>query len=159
MESFTKFIINCKSSFKSSTLAEKLSEVTLEEIQTAAKHVLNGEKCKNETAQKLFTSIKGQSSSLAHSNGAASYARHKLFLLWHYFGASAVFFTVTPCDECSFRVKLYATCHEHDIPTIDDIECQHTCLLDLNARKKWRANYPGACELELIVINILIGWD
>ena len=49
MESFTKCIINCKSSFKSSTLADKLSEVTLEEVETAARHILNGEKTSNET--------------------------------------------------------------------------------------------------------------
>ena len=44
MEAFTKCIINCKSNFKSSTLAEKLSEVTLEEVQTAARHILSGKK-------------------------------------------------------------------------------------------------------------------
>ena len=81
MESFTKCIINCKSSFKSSTLAEKLSEVTLQEVETAAKYVLNGEETTNETLKKLFTSIKGHTSSIGHSNKAASYARHKLFLL------------------------------------------------------------------------------
>ena len=75
-----------------------------------------------------------------------------------------MFFTVTPCDECSFRVRLYATCDKHTIPSIDDIQSQQKCLLDLTARKKWRAKYPGACELEYenviqIVINILIGWE
>ena len=92
MESFTKCIINCKSSFKSSTLAEKLSEVTLQEVETAAKHVLNGEETTNETLKKLFTRIKGHTSSIGHSNEAASFARHKLFSLWHYFSAPAVFF-------------------------------------------------------------------
>ena len=110
MEAFTKCIINCKSSFKSSTLAEKLSEVTLDEVQTAAKHILSGEKTSNDTLRKLFASIRGQASSAGHSNEASSFARQKLFSLWHYFGAPAVFFTVTPCDECSFRVRLYATC-------------------------------------------------
>ena len=91
MESFTKCIINCKSSFKSSTLAENLSEVTLPEAETAARHVLNGEETTNATLKKLFTSIKGHSSSIGHSNEAASFARHKLFSLWHFFGAPAVF--------------------------------------------------------------------
>ena len=163
MESFTKCIINCKSSFKSSTLANKLAKITLGEVETAARHILNGEKTSNETLKKLFSSIKGQSSSLGHSNEAASFARQRLFSLWHYFGAPAVFFTVTPCDECSFCVRLYATCNEHTIPSMEDIQCQHKCVLDLSARKKWRAKYPGVCELEYenviqIVINILIGW-
>ena len=81
-------------------------------------------------------------------------------LLWY----SSCFFTVTPCDECSFCVRLYATCTEHDLPSTEDISNQHKCLLDLTARKKWRAKYPGACALEYesiiqIVIHILIGWN
>ena len=37
-------------------------------------------------------------------------------------------------------------------------------MLDFNARKKWRAQYPGACAIEYesviqVVIAILIGWD
>ena len=81
MESLTKCIINCKSSFKSSTLADKLAEITLGEVETAARHILNGEKTSNETLKKLFTSIKGQSFSLGHSNEAASFARQTLFSL------------------------------------------------------------------------------
>ena len=84
--------------------------------------------------------------------------------MWHYFGSPAVFFTVTPCDECSFCVRLYATCKEHSLPSTDGIVDKSNCLLDFNARKKWRAKYPGACVTEYesimqIVIRILIGWD
>ena len=125
---------------------------------------MNGEPTDNETLKKLFSSIKCQSSALGHSNEVASVARHKLFSLWHYFGAPAVFFTVTPWDECRFRVRLYATCQEHKIPSIDNIEDRSECLLDFNARKKWRADYPGAYAIEYesvmqIVITVLIGWD
>ena len=134
------------------------------EVETAAKHILSGEKTTNCTLKKLFTSIRGQSSSIGHSNEAASYARQKLFSLWHYFGAPAVFFTVTPCDECSFRVRLYATSREHTLPDIKNIENQKYRLLDLNTRKKLRGKYSGAYVLEYrsiiqIVIDILIGWN
>ena len=164
MESFTKCTISCRSNFKSSTLADELSLLTQAEVGRAARHLLNGEKTDNETLKKLFSSIRGQSSALGHSNEAASFARQKLFSLWHYFGAPAVFFTVTPCDECSFRVRLYATGHAHKLPSIDDIEDKAKCLLDFNARKKWRAKYPGACAIEYdsvlqVVIAVLIGWD
>ena len=145
-------------------MAECLLTITQKENETAARHILNGEETTNTTLKKLFTSIRGQSSSIGHSNEAASYARQKLFSLLHYFGAPAVFFTVTPCDECSFRVILYATSQEHKLPDVDDIENQKYCLLDLNTRKELRAKYPGACTLEYrsivqIVINILIGWN
>ena len=164
LESFSKCIVHCKSSFKSSTVAECLSTLSQKEIETAARHILSGEKTKNPILQKLFTNISGHSSSIGHSNEAASHARQKLFSLWHYFGAPAIFFTVTPCDECSFRVRLYATSEEHKLPDIKDIECQKYCLLDLNTRKRLRGNYPGACVMEYrsiiqIVINVLIGWN
>ena len=48
-ESFTKCIINCRSTFKSSTLADKLSELRLEEIECAARHILEGRETNNET--------------------------------------------------------------------------------------------------------------
>ena len=164
LESFNKCIISCKSSFKSSILADHLSILSGEEVETAMRHILDGEETSNVTLKKLFTSVRGQSSSIGHSNEAASFARQKLFSLWHYFGAPAVFFTVTPCDECSFRVRLYATSKEHTLPSIDQIQNQNYCLLDLNIRKKLRSKYPGACALEYqsiiqIVINILIGWN
>ena len=90
-ESFTKCIINCKSDFKSSTVAECLSTLTQNEVETAARHILSGEETTNITLKKLFTSIRGQSSSIGHSNEAASFARQKLSSLWHYFDAPAVF--------------------------------------------------------------------
>ena len=70
---------------------------------------------------------------------------------------------MTLCDECSFRVRLYATCNEHKLPSIDDIEDKAKYLLDFNSRKKWRAKYPGTCAIEYesviqVVIAVLIGW-
>ena len=61
MESFTKCIINCKSDFKSSTVAECLSTITQKEVETAARHILNGEETTNTTLKKLFTSIRAVS--------------------------------------------------------------------------------------------------
>ena len=79
------------------------------------------------------------------------------------FWCSCSIFTVIPCDECSFRVRLYATSKEHSLPDINDILDDSRCLADFNARKKWRVKFPGACVTEYesimqVVINILIGW-
>ena len=49
LESFNKCIINCKSNFKSSTLADHLSILTGGEVETAMRHVLDGEEPSNET--------------------------------------------------------------------------------------------------------------
>ena len=49
MESFIKYIINYKSSFKSSTVADCLSTLIQEEVETAARHILSGERITNVT--------------------------------------------------------------------------------------------------------------
>ena len=164
MESFTKCILHCRSSYNSNTLGESLSKVTKQQVEVAAKHLLEGKKTNDTLLQKLFTSIKGQAAAVGHSNEATKEARQRLFSLWHYFGPPCVFFTITPCDECSFRVRLYATSQQHDLPSIDTICDNSKCLLDFNARKKWRKQSPGACALEYesmlqIVIENLIGWN
>ena len=71
MEPFTKCIINCKSSFKSSTVSNYLSILTQQEVESAARHILDGEQTTNATLKILFTSIRGQSSSIGHSNEVA----------------------------------------------------------------------------------------
>ena len=60
-------------------MADSLSELKQEQVETAARHTLDGEETQNETLKKLFKSIKGQTESLGHSNEAASFARQRLF--------------------------------------------------------------------------------
>ena len=60
IESFTKYIINCKSRFKSSIVADYLSTHTIQEVEAAARHILSGRQTTNVTPKELFTSIKGQ---------------------------------------------------------------------------------------------------
>ena len=84
--------------------------------------------------------------------------------MWYYYGSPTGFFTVTPCDKWSFRVRSYATSQEYKLPILDNIKNQTYCLLDLKSRNNLRAKYPGACALEYgnilqIVINVLIGWN
>ena len=54
IESFTKCIINCKSNFKDSTLADSLSQLTQHQVQRAAKQVLNGDQTDNETLKTIW---------------------------------------------------------------------------------------------------------
>ena len=80
------------------------------------------------------------------------------------FWCSYSFFTITPCNECRFCVRLYTTCHEHKLSSTDDIENKAKCLLGFNARNNWREKYLGACAIEYesviqVVVAVLIGWD
>ena len=78
------------------------------------------------------------------------------------FWCSCSFFTITPCDKWRFCVRLYATCHEHKLPSIDNIKRKGIFLLDFNARNNWREKYIGACAIEYesviqVVVAVLIG--
>ena len=44
-----------------------------------------------------------------HTSEAAKYTRRSCFSLLDHFGMISLFFTFSPCGECSFRVRVYAT--------------------------------------------------
>ena len=118
----------------------------------------------NDAISKLFTSVKGNCKSLGHTNECAQDARHKSFALWHYFGPPLLFVTISPCDECSYHVQLFANMNPVEMPTLETFNSPEACLADLKMRKHIRATYPGACSLEYqniidIVKTVLIGWD
>ena len=67
-----------------------------------------------------------------------------------------------PCDECSFRVRFYATSKVHALLSLQLSDAQ--CLADLTLCKTLQLQSPGACSLEYqsmmqIIIKALIGWD
>ena len=165
IESFQSTILSCKSSLEKKSVAEALSTITEEQMVSATKHVLDGTSNNDTVVNRLFSSVKASCRARGHSNEAAEVARQKFFSLWHYFGSPSVFLTVSPCDECSFRVRLYANNEEHKMMTIEDmIGDERKCVLDLKVRKEVRMKSPGACALEFesimqIVLECMIGWD
>ena len=85
-----------------------MSQLTSKEIAEAAKR-----KDDNITvggvAGRFFSAMSSACRPVGHSNEAAAAARRKMFALADYFGESSLFLSVTPDDENSFRVKLFAT--------------------------------------------------
>ena len=79
MESFNKCIISRKLRFESSTLTDSLSTLTQQEVETAARYILNCERNTNATLKKLFTSIRGQSPSNVHIHEASSFQNKSYF--------------------------------------------------------------------------------
>ena len=52
------------------------------------------------------------------------------------FGSPSIFFTVSPDDECSWRVRLYANTNKSfKFPSTEDIMDNEKCLEDLIFRK------------------------
>ena len=81
LKAFQRCCITCKSPFNGMTVGEKLSQVTLSEIEEAGKDCVNGMQTKNKVLSKLFSSIKGHFKSIRNSNEAAMEACQKLFSL------------------------------------------------------------------------------
>ena len=106
-----------------------------------------------------------------------------------HFGMNSLFLTITPDDECSFRVRLYAEpdkevkaekfCSkdifpphthltlyilpytQHELPDITDAEA---CDKDKEYRRKIRLQSPGACSLEYqhaidVFTRCLLRWN
>ena len=80
-------------------LAERLAKMTVDDFKTDAPSAKFDE---------LMAGVSTSCKSLGHSPEAAKFARRCCFALVDYFSLNSLFLTISPCDECSFRVRLYA---------------------------------------------------
>ena len=103
-------------------------------------------------AGKMIKILKGTSRSSRYSKESAKFHRRKHWALCDYFGLPAVFLTITPCDECTFRVRLFADAdNRHILPKLVEDpfskEATDVCDVDYTLRSKQCTMYPGACSL------------
>ena len=85
------------------------------------------------------------------------------------FWTSRGLLTITTCDECTFRGRLFADAdNPHVLPKlVEDLfskEAKDICDVDFTLRSKQRTMYPGACSLVYeclmqVVIKCLLGWN
>ena len=109
--SFETGFIQCQSNYHTESLALRVCELTSGEIAQAAKRKDDGLPVSG-TAGKFFNAISTACQPVGHTNEAAALGRRKMFALMDYFGESSIFLSVTPDDQNSFQVKLFATCKE-----------------------------------------------
>lgn len=110
IKSYQTGIIQCKSKMvDGNSFAEAVSKLTSDDICRAVRRRDNGmNDGYNTVASRFLNSVSTSCRPVGHSNEAAKYARRQFFSLWDRFGAPSLFFTITPDDECSFRVQFYA---------------------------------------------------
>ena len=136
--------------------------MTEEQIQNAAKNLDKGID-DHSAAGTFLRKSEASCQSVAYTAAAAKAARRKMYALCDYFGIPSIFFTITPCDECTFRVRLWANAGKRlEMPSVDSPDS--VCVADFSLRKETRLMYPGACALEYesmvqIVIKCLFRWD
>jgi hypothetical protein len=60
------------------------------------------------TPEKLFfDTLEVSCKAMAHTNHASKSARRKMFSMWYSICSPGIFFTISPCDETNFRMRLY----------------------------------------------------
>ena len=166
-ESYTTGLIKCKSDFKGESLASRISKLTVEDIESAASdlsalHALGEMNSSNNAAATFLKSVTTSCKVLGHTTEAAKEARRKMYALTERFGPHSLFFTITPCDLCTFKVRMFsAEGQKMHVPSVDCSE--NKCILDFSLRAKTRTKYPGACSLfyqEVVQFMYeMIGWD
>ena len=162
--SFETGLLKCKATFDNNyCLAEKVSKLTTHDIIKAVKAHKDGEKCNyKDGGQYFLKAVETSCRPIGHSNEAADYARKKYMSTWNYFGAPSLFLTISPCDEVSFRMKLYATADTQKLPSLEWSD--EECLNEWRVRSKLRSKYPGAGAIEFqsfiqIMLEDCLGWD
>ena len=166
-KSYSTGLIKCKSNFQGRSLAEKISRLSAEELKCAAtdlslRQQTNQPLNASSTAASFLKSVTTSCKVLGHTTEAAKDARRKVYALTEYFGPHSLFFTVTPDDECTFRVRMYA--NEGQKIIVPECDCsEEECFADFTLRAKKRVRYPGACSIYyqsvIQCVYELLGWD
>jgi hypothetical protein len=100
----------CRTKMNDESMASKIALISPEAIEEEAQRRLNGEHRRGYTqtpAKLFFDTLEIACKSMAHTNEASKNARRKMFSMWYSICAPGIFFTVSPCDETNFRLRLY----------------------------------------------------
>lgn len=171
-KSFLTGIAKCNLTNGGNTIADQISSIQVNQIDDAISLLRSRKKDDRQPSippdihapvLKLLKCVKTSCSPIGYTNEAAADARNKLFALWMTFGVPSLLFTFSPCDECSFRMQLYAMSNKvSKLPSPN--EHIEELFQKLALRKSLRIQFPGACAREFdsllqCIIKLLIGWD
>ena len=103
------------------SLGERIANMTVDDVKAAVKE--DEDRHKNDgtrrtapsddvnTSQSVgaqfLRSVSSSCKAYGTSKEAAEYARRKCFALQDFFGMHSLFLTITPADDCCFRIRLY----------------------------------------------------
>ena len=91
-------------------------------------------------AADFLHSVKKSCMPVGHSAQAAARNRRLYFAMDDHFGCAALFLTISPCDECTFWLRLFANSGKTlQLPNLcypSDSKGLSKCILDFNLRKK-----------------------
>jgi hypothetical protein len=106
--SYISGVMTCRTTVNGVSLGEKLSKLTVQDLEKVQE---NNTDNLHENTKGLLKAISTSCKALGHTDKAAKYAQRCCFATLDYYRLNSLFFTMTPDDECSFRVRLYAKPH------------------------------------------------
>jgi PIF1-like helicase/Helitron helicase-like domain at N-terminus len=142
---------------------ELFAEMDSEELQMAAKRRDRKDTRGTTVEETFFQCMDAVSRSLAHSNEAAMKARADMFAKITRFGLPALFFTVTPDDQCNFRIQIMKF-GEMNVPG-DFRSCESSEVeATYESCAETRIKLPGLCSIDFnsvlqLLIRHVLGWD
>jgi hypothetical protein len=92
------------------SLAQRVGNLRTEDLIEEANIRINRRNRESfvQTPAKLFfDTIETSCKAMAHTNQASKLARRRMFSMWYSMCSPGIFFTVSPCDETNFRLRLY----------------------------------------------------
>ena len=101
--SFNTGVMTCRANINGVSIGETLSTLTIDELEQIKDNKTDH---LNRKTKEFLKAITTTSSASGHTDAAAKFARRNALAMLDYFGLNSLFLTTTPCDECSFRVKL-----------------------------------------------------
>ena len=103
--SFDTGIMTCRNKHGSRDFTRQINSLKSSDFEESEDRPDPRSNCHvNSVIESITTSCK----SLGHTAEAAGAARRRQFSMMDYFGLNSLFLTITPDDECNFRVRLYA---------------------------------------------------
>ena len=102
--SYTSGKVKCRANIDGVTLAEKISQLTVKDLEDVA----SGSNTSNSATSQLLTSVSASCKAMGHTSEAAAYWRRIFFALSDRYGMNAFMLTVTPNDLHTYSVKVLA---------------------------------------------------
>ena len=163
MRSYETGLITSRSSrVHGRPFAEVVSTLTEKQIKEAADKRTNNID-DSSIAGEFLSRVEISCAALGYTAAAAKKNRRYMFAMCDRLGLPSLFFTLTPDDELSIRVRMYANAgNEITMPSLKS--SNDDCLTDFILRRDARLKYPGACALDYesivqVLVEILFAWD
>ena len=114
-------------------------------------------------AGEFMSRVEISCAALGYTAATAKKNRRYMFAMCDRFGLPSLFFTLTPDDKLSIRVRMYANDgNEITMPSLES--SNDDCVADFILQRDARLKYPLACALDYesivqVLVKILFAWD